>query len=116
MIVLAKYRNVFAIRRATKKYAPGEATMSSVTLSSAVRANLLALQQISAAIGQTQVRLATGKRVNSALDGPAAFFTASALNARAAELNQIVDDVGLAKKVVEAASTGIDAVQTLIKN
>jgi flagellin-like hook-associated protein FlgL len=90
--------------------------MSSVTLSSAVRANLLALQQIAAAIGQTQMRLATGKRVNGAIDGPAAFFTASALNARAAELNQIVDDVGLAKKVVEAASNGIDAVQTLIKN
>src|SRR5258706_16276919 len=103
MIVLAKYRNVFAIRRATKKYAPGEARMSSVTLSSAGRANLLALQQISAAIGQTQIRLATGKRVNSALDGPAAFFTPSALNARTAGLNQIRHHLGPAKKMGEAA-------------
>ena len=53
-------------------------------LSAAVRTNLIALQRISSDIGRVQNRLATGKRVNSPTDDPAAYFTASALNARAA--------------------------------
>jgi flagellin-like hook-associated protein FlgL len=86
----------------------------SVGLAAGVRANLLALQRITADIAQAQQRLATGKRVNSAADNPASFFTASALSARAAALNVVLDDVGSAKKVLEAASTGIGAMQKLV--
>ena len=60
--------------------------MSEVTLSAAVRQNLLALQQTSAIMGEVQNRLATGKKVNSALDNPNSFFTASGLNNRANDL------------------------------
>ena len=60
--------------------------MSDIVLSSGVRSNLLQLQQTSDLISQTQTRLATGKRVNSALDNPTNFFTAQSLNGRANEL------------------------------
>jgi flagellin-like hook-associated protein FlgL len=86
----------------------------SVGLAAGVRANLLALQRISIDITQAQQRLATGRRVNSAADNPASFFTASALSARASALNVVLDDVGNAKKVLEAASAGIGAMQKLI--
>jgi len=43
---------------------------TAITLTSAVRANLLALQNTTANQAQTQQRLATGKKVNSALDNP----------------------------------------------
>jgi flagellin-like hook-associated protein FlgL len=85
-------------------------------LSAAVRTNLLALQKLAGDISRVQTRLATGKRVNTAAEGPAAFFTASALNARAAALNSVVDDIGIGKKTLEAASNGIDSMQALIKN
>jgi flagellin-like hook-associated protein FlgL len=85
-------------------------------LSAAVRRNLIALQQIASEIGRVQTRLATGKRVNTATDDPAAFFTASSLNARAAALNSVIDQIGLGKQALEAASNGIDSIQSLISN
>lgn len=54
----------------------------SVGLSAAVRTNLIVLQQLAGEIGRVQTRLATGKRINRPSEGPAAYFTASALNAR----------------------------------
>ena len=85
-------------------------------LSAAVRTNLIALQRISSDIGRVQNRLATGKRVNSPSDDPAAYFTASALNARAATLNTVLDGIGTGKKVIEAANAGIEGIESLIKN
>ena len=52
--------------------------MSDIVLSAGVRSNLLQLQQTSDLITQTQTRLATGKRVNYALDNPINFFMAQA--------------------------------------
>ncbi len=62
------------------------------------------------------MRLATGKRVNSPSDGPAAYFTASALNARAAALNTVLDGIGSGKKVIETANLGIEAIQSMVEN
>ena len=56
--------------------------MSDIVLSAGVRSNLLQLQQTSDLITQTQTRLATGKKVNSALDNPINFFTAQGLTVR----------------------------------
>ncbi len=85
-------------------------------LSAAVRANLIALQRLASDIGRVQNRLATGKKVDTPSEGPAAYFTASALNARAAALNSVLDGIGGGKKVIEAANAGIEGIQSLIKN
>ena len=60
---------------------------SNITLSAGVRQNLLALQNTASLLSTTQNRLATGKKVNSALDNPTNFFTSSALSARASDLS-----------------------------
>ncbi len=52
---------------------------SNITLSAGVRQNLLALQNTASLLSTTQNRLATGKKVNSALDNPTNFFTSSSL-------------------------------------
>jgi len=85
-------------------------------LSAAVRTNLLALQRIADDTSRVQLRLATGKRINSPSDGPAAYFTASALNARAAALNTVLDGIGNGKKVIETANLGVEAIQSLVEN
>ena len=54
-----------------------------------------------------QFRLATGKKVNSALDNPASFFTAAGLNNRASDLGRLLDNMGQAVKTLEAADKGI---------
>jgi flagellin len=88
----------------------------STGLTAAVRANLMALQRNADETSRVQLRLATGKRINSPSDGPAAFFTASALNARAAALNTVLDGIGNGRKVIETANLGIEAIQSLVEN
>ena len=85
-----------------------------IAISGTARANLLALQMVSNDIDDVQTRLATGKRVNSAFDDPSAFFVSSSLNARAASLNQLVDNVSGVKKAVDAANNGIQAITSLL--
>ena len=85
-------------------------------LSAAMRTNLLALQRIADDTSRVQLRLATGKRINSPSDGPAAYFTASALNARAAALNTVLDGISNGKKVIETANLGVEAIQSLVEN
>jgi flagellin len=89
--------------------------MAEVTLSSAVRNNLLSLQSTADLLSSTQERLATGLQVNSALDDPNAFFTASSLNARGNDLNRLLDSVGLSVQTLKAADEGIKALTTLVE-
>jgi flagellin-like hook-associated protein FlgL len=88
----------------------------SVTLSAGVRKALTSLQSTAAAAQQTQFRLATGKKVNSALDNPASFFTAAGLTNRANDLGRLLDSMGQAVKTLEAADKGIKAITKLIEN
>ncbi|MGH1352417.1 MAG: flagellin [Methyloligellaceae bacterium] len=88
---------------------------SDITLSSAVRNNLLSLQKTADLLGATQERLATGLKVNSALDDPTAFFTASALNNRASDLDRLQDFVGNAVQTLRAADEGITAITNLVE-
>jgi flagellin-like hook-associated protein FlgL len=89
--------------------------MSGITLTAAVRQNLLALQNTADLMSQTQTRLATGKKVNSALDNPGAFFTASGLDNRAGDLSALLDDMGQAVQTLKAADQGIKAITTLVE-
>ena len=50
---------------------------NNIVLTSAVRSNLVALQNTSEMQAKVQERLATGKKVNSALDNPSNFFAAA---------------------------------------
>jgi flagellin-like hook-associated protein FlgL len=89
---------------------------SNITLSSAVRSNLLALQDTADLLGKTQEKLATGLKVNSALDDPTAFFTASSLNGRANDLSRLQDFVGNAVQTIKAADEGISAITKLVES
>jgi len=80
---------------------------SSITLSAGVRQNLLSLQSTASLMGLTQNRLATGKKVNSALDNPTNFFTSQSLGNRASDLNSLLDSIGQAQKNLEAADKGL---------
>lgn len=88
----------------------------SVTLSAAVRNNLLSLQNTAQMMATTQERLATGKKVNSALDNPTNFFTASALDSRASDLNRLLDSVSNAVQTLKAADEGIKAITKLVES
>ena len=88
--------------------------MSGIVLSSSVRQNLLSLQSTADLLATTQNRLATGKKVNTALDNPTNFFTASSLDARAGDINNLLDGIGNGVQVLQAANTGITSLQKLV--
>lgn len=83
--------------------------MSDISLSKAVRSNLLSLQNTASMMNKTQERLATGNKVNSALDNPSNFFTATSLNSRAADMSNLLDSMASGIKVIEAANNGLTA-------
>ncbi|WP_027526340.1 flagellin [Bradyrhizobium sp. Ec3.3] len=88
--------------------------MSDVVLTAAVRQNLLSLQGTAQLLSTTQTRLATGKKVNSALDNPTNFFTAAGLDARASDISNLLDSIGNGVQVLQAADTGITSLQKLV--
>ncbi len=89
---------------------------SNITLSAGVRANLLSLQNTSALMAATQNRLATGKKVNSALDNPGSFFTSQSLSNRASDLNSLLDSIGQAQQTLNAANQGITSLTKLVES
>jgi flagellin-like hook-associated protein FlgL len=88
---------------------------SSVTLSAATRQNLLSLQDTAALASTNQGRLSTGKKVNTALDNPTNYFTASALSDRSASLAGLLDGISNGIQTIQAASKGVDTVTALVK-
>jgi flagellin-like hook-associated protein FlgL len=90
--------------------------MSDIVLSAGVRSNLLQLQSTSNLITQTQTRLATGKRVNSALDNPNNYFTAQGLDNRANDLSNLLDSQATAINTIQAANNGISAITKLVQS
>src|SRR4029453_3004953 len=88
--------------------------MSGIVLSASVRQNLLSLQSTADLLSTTQNRLATGKKVNTALDNPTNFFTAASLDNRASDINNLLDGIGNGVQVLQAANTGITSLQKLV--
>ena len=87
----------------------------SVTLSAAMRANLLSLQHTATLMATTQQRLATGKKVNSALDNPTSYFAAQSLTDRAGDLSNLLDGMGQGIQSLTAATQGITSAESIVQ-
>lgn len=87
-----------------------------VSLSSGMRGALFTLQNNQQAVQQAQLRLATGKRVSSALDNPNSYFRAASLTSRATNLQSLLDDMNQATQVLQATSKGMDSIKSLISS
>ena len=90
--------------------------MSGIVLSASVRQNLLSLQSTAALLATTQNDLATGNKVNSALDNPTNYFTAQGLNNRASDISNLLDSIGNGVQVLQSANTGITSLQSLVSS
>ena len=86
-----------------------------IVLSSALRSNLLSLQNTQRNIDTTQLRLATGLKVNSALDGPQNFFTAQSLNNRASDFGRLLDGISQSIRTIETANSAVTSLTTLVE-
>ena len=89
--------------------------MQPITLTSGMRANLVSLQNTNSLLETTQKRLSSGKKVNSALDDPVAYFTSMAHEQRATDLAGRKDQMSESIQMVKAANAGIESIRTLIE-
>ena len=88
--------------------------MNNISLNASMRSNLLSLQQISKLQDRTQLRLSTGLKVNSAIDNPSSYYTATALNNRAEDLSALLDSMGQGVQTIKAANEGLEKAEDLI--
>ena len=89
--------------------------MSQISLTASMRSNLLSLQNTANLMSQTQERLSTGKKVNSAIDNPSSFYTAQSLNNRASDLSSLLDSMGQAVSTIKAANEGITSITSFVE-
>lgn len=87
--------------------------MADITLSAGIRSNLISLQNTNDLLARTQTRLATGKKVNTAIDNPDSFFKAADLNDRAGKLDSRLDSLGQAVSAVRSADQAITSIKSL---
>src|SRR5688572_30126245 len=85
-----------------------------IQLTAGIRNNLLLLQFTSERIDRTQQRLATGNKINSAIDGAVAFFASKGLNRRADDLAQLKDSIGQSISTIKAADTGVTSIEKML--
>src|SRR6201988_1599637 len=90
--------------------------MSDITLTAGVRQNLLSLQKTADLMATTQNRLATGKKINSALDNPISFFTSQSLSNRASDLSTLLDSISNATQTLQAADNGLTSLTKLVQS
>ena len=88
--------------------------LSTINLTAGMRANLFSLQQTSRDFEITQKRLATGLKVNSALDNPINFFAAQEHRLRAGDLAGRKDGMSEAIQAIKAANVGIEGIANLL--
>lgn len=87
---------------------------SDITLTSGMSQNLYSLQSTQKLMEQTEYRLATGKKINSALDDPINFFAAQDHTQQASDLQVRKDSMSEAIQTIEAADNAIEAISDLI--
>ena len=75
---------------------------------------LSALRAVTRAQAATQVRLATGRRINEVADDPAGFVIARRLEARTRGLAAALDNVGTAKNLLATAEGGLQNISEIL--
>jgi len=89
---------------------------SEIVLTAGIRQNLLSLQNTANLQQTTQERLATGKKVNSALDNAVNYFTAAALSTRSNELSSLLDSMTNGVNTLKAADNGLTSITQTIQS
>jgi flagellin len=89
---------------------------NNIVLTAGIRQNLLSLQETAQLQQTTQEDLATGKKVNSALDNAVDYFTSASLSARATELSNLLDSMTNGVNTITAANNGLTSITQTIQS
>jgi len=76
--------------------------------------SLNSLRNINTKLGTSQLRLATGKRINQAADDPAGLTIALKMNARNEGLKTALNNIGDAKNMLSVAESGLQQISDIL--
>ncbi len=87
---------------------------NAITLTAGMRKNLFSLQNTEKLLQTTQTRLATGQRVQKAVDDPINYFTALEHRQRADDLSIRKDEMSESIQLINAANDGVESISALV--
>lgn len=87
---------------------------TSITLPLGTSSVLYSLQKTDSLMQETNYRLSTGKKVNTALDDPINYFAAQNHTFRASDLQIRKDSMNEGIQLITAANSGIESILTLV--
>lgn len=90
--------------------------LGGITLSTGIRGALGNLNSLNDKITTSQTRLATGKKVNSAIDNAANFFQSMGLQDRAKGFQIVREQLGVGIKTIQTATKGLDTIKGLLES
>jgi flagellin len=93
---------------------PATGDLSKVRTNIAALNALNALAQVNAKLNITNLRLATGKRINSAGDDPSGLTLATSLDLRARRIGAAINNIGDATSVLSIAESGINNINGIL--
>ncbi len=88
--------------------------VNDVLLGSSISNTLTSINRAKRLFDNTSLRLATGLKVNSALDNPQNFFLSKSLQFRASDFARLLDGVGQSVRTIETANHGVEAIEDLV--
>lgn len=88
--------------------------MSDISLNANIRSTLQSLKEATHSFDESSQRLASGKKVNSAVDNPTNYYASVNLRDRAAGLTARLDDMSQSIQQIKAADHGITTVRSFI--
>ncbi|OEJ69217.1 flagellin [Magnetovibrio blakemorei] len=89
--------------------------MSNISLNGAERKALLALKQTTGLQERTQNRLATGLKIEGAIDGAEAYYKSKSLSDRSADFVERMSDIDQAISLILATQEALSSVTTVLK-
>lgn len=89
--------------------------MQTASLTLGMKNALSSLDNIQGQINSTNNRLATGKKVNSALDNALNYFVADSFSSKARGLQNIMDNIGLGLNVLKQTDKALGTIRTSLE-
>jgi flagellin len=89
--------------------------MKAASLTTGMKNALSALDNIQGQIDKTNNRLATGKKVNSALDNALNYFVADGFSSKARGLQTVMDNIGLGLNVIKQTDKALNSIKTSLE-
>ncbi len=80
----------------------------SVSLSAGMRSAVYSMGDIQSQIDVSNKRLATGKKINSAIDNARSYFAAQTFNTEATKLNGLIEGMSQARQTIDKVTKAID--------